>query len=136
MAMAKIPGVASPCTNRHAMNDQSPVAVDASAVATASNHAEATITRFSPATSGNAPDHGCRDSHRQGRCCDRQRHRDVRRIEHTHQHGQQWLRGVEVEKGGEAREHDRKDGRTLGDTGRGTSKFRELANGDLVNEIW
>ena len=56
--MAKMPGVARPWTNRHPMNDHRPFAVDANAVASASSQADATITRFSPATSEMRPTMG------------------------------------------------------------------------------
>ena len=55
IAIEKMPGETSPCTNRQKINCGSVTAVDASAVAIASANADATIVRRNPKRSATRP---------------------------------------------------------------------------------
>ena len=63
---------------------------------------------------GQAPDHGRGNRDRQRRRHHRQAHCEVGRAEDPHQEREQWLRGIEVEKGRKPGKDDRKERRARG----------------------
>ena len=95
-----------------APGDQLPRLADvaASAVATASDHADPTMTRAAD-TSASRPTNGAASATATVGAVTVRLTAKWRRVEDAHQQRQQRLRRVEIEKGGEAGEDDRPDRR-------------------------